>query len=58
MTSFQTVDAISCTMQCVTGISFQFEEGWYRIIDETGEDCLYPSDDFIIMTDLLDDHDV
>ncbi len=34
------------------------EKGWYRIIDETGEDCLYPPDDFIIMTDLLDDHDV
>ena len=25
------------------------ESGWYRIIDEEGEDYLYPPDDFIII---------
>lgn len=25
------------------------EEGWYRIIDETGEDYLYPADKFKII---------
>ncbi len=30
------------------------EKGWYRIIDETGEDCLYPPDDFIIIKIISD----
>ena len=25
------------------------EKGWYRIIDATEEDYLYPSDDFVIV---------
>ena len=25
------------------------EKGWYRIIDETEEDYLYPPDDFVIV---------
>lgn len=25
------------------------ESGWYRIIDETDEDYLYPPDDFVIV---------
>lgn len=27
------------------------EKGWYRIIDETKEDYLYPPEDFIIIED-------
>jgi hypothetical protein len=27
------------------------EKGWYRIVDETGEDYLYPSEDFEIVED-------
>ena len=27
------------------------EDGWYRIIDKSGEDYLYPKDDFIILKD-------
>lgn len=25
------------------------EKGWYRIIDETDEDYLYPPDDFVVV---------
>ena len=25
------------------------EKGWYRVIDETGEDYLYPPKDFIVV---------
>ncbi len=25
------------------------EKGWYRIIDETEEDYLYPPDDFVVV---------
>ena len=28
------------------------EDGWYRIIDKSGEDYLYPKDDFIILEEL------
>ena len=28
------------------------EDGWYRIIDKSGEDYLYPKDEFIILEDL------
>lgn len=28
------------------------ERGWFRIIDETGEDYLYPPDLFIIENDI------
>lgn len=27
------------------------EKGWYRIIDDSGEDYLYPPDDFEILVD-------
>ena len=31
---------------------FGIEKEWYRIIDETGEDYLYPPKDFEIIEDL------
>ena len=30
------------------------EEGWYRIIDETKEDYLYPPDKFVIIEKVRD----
>ena len=31
------------------------EKGWYRIVDESGEDYLYPSDNFEIIEELGQD---
>ncbi len=39
-------------MSCITGKAYEVlsvEKGWYRIIDESGEDYLYPPGAFEIV---------
>lgn len=48
------IGAISYPLELINGKIYDclgIEEDWYRVIDETGEDYLYPPEEFEIVPD-------